>query len=273
VCECKSLGVLALRTPTLPPASHTNTYLVGADRVALVDPGSPYPEEQARLDRAIEALLSSGRELGEVLLTHHHADHISGAIHLVERFKLPVAAHPETARLLRGRVKISRLLSDRECLPYGSSGLRVLHTPGHAPGHLCFLDLASGTALVGDMVASVGTIIIEPDDGGDMSQYLESLRRLRALELRCLLPAHGPPVTDARTRLDFYTAHRMEREARVFAALDATPRSLSALISTAYPDVSPALYPLAERSLLAHLLKLEKEGRAGREKEGWRVAD
>jgi ribonuclease/clavin/mitogillin len=276
VCDRDFIGVLALRTPTLPPATHTNTYLflgeageLGVVRVALVDPASPYPEEQARLDRAIETLLATGRELGEILLTHHHVDHVSGVAHLVERFGLPVAAHKETARLLGGRLGVTRLLSDGERLPYGSRGMRVLHTPGHAPGHLCFIDQSSGIGVVGDMVASVGTIIIEPEDGGDMSEYLDSLQRLRALELSCLLPAHGPPITDANARLDFYLAHRMEREAGIFNALDATPRPLRALVRSAYPDVSPEIYPLAERSLLAHLIRLERAGRARKQDDGW----
>ena len=102
-----------------------------------------------------------------------------------------------------------------------------MFTPGHAPGHLCFVDAAARAIVAGDMVASVGTIIIEPDDDGDMRLYLESLRRLRGEVdggATCLLPAHGPPITDGGARLDFYVAHRLEREARVAAALGDAPR-------------------------------------------------
>jgi glyoxylase-like metal-dependent hydrolase (beta-lactamase superfamily II) len=125
------------------------------------------------------------------------------------------------------------------------------------------------------MVASIGTIIVEPDDGGDMAVYLDSLRRLRKLGAAPLLPAHGPPVIDKRDangKLDFYVQHRLEREAKVLAALSAKPRAVEELVPPAYPEVPPQIWPLAARSLLAHLYKLEKEGRARRYEDGRWVA-
>ena len=121
------------------------------------------------------------------------------------------------------------------------------------------------------MVASVGTIIIEPDDGGDMTLYLASLEALRAevdAGARRLLPAHGKPVDDGGALLDFYVRHRLEREGRVAAALGDEPQDVAALVPPAYPDVPAALYGLAARSLLAHLLKLEYDGRARRHEDG-----
>ena len=146
-----------------------------------------------------------------------------------------------------------------------------MFTPGHAPGQLCFVDAKAKAIVAGDMVASVGTIIIEPDDSGDMRLYLESLKRLRGevdAGATRLLPAHGPPIVDGGARLDFYVAHRLEREARVAATLDAAPATLEALVPAAYPDVPAAIYPLAARSLLAHLQKLEYDGRARRHEDG-----
>jgi glyoxylase-like metal-dependent hydrolase (beta-lactamase superfamily II) len=112
------------------------------------------------------------------------------------------------------------------------------------------------------MVASEGTIIVEPDDGGDMAVYLASLERVRAERAAALLPAHGPPILDADGKLAFYIRHRLEREQRVLAALSAEPRSLEELVPQSYPDVPPQVWPLAARSLLAHLHKLRTEGRA-----------
>jgi glyoxylase-like metal-dependent hydrolase (beta-lactamase superfamily II) len=182
---------------------------------------------------------------------------------------VPIAAHPVTAERLRGRLEVTREIADGEVLPYGPFGLRALLTPGHAPGHHCFIDQATNTVVCGDMVASVGTIIVEPEDGGDMAVYIDSLRKVRALRPRALLPAHGPPIWDADGKLDFYVKHRLEREARVYAALTDEPQTVEALVPPAYPDVAPAIYGLAARSLTAHLLKLEGEGLAKRTGDRW----
>ena len=263
------IRVLPVRTPTLPPATRTNCYIVGeAARAVAIDPATPYADEQARLDAYLEA---EGVRLGAIVLTHHHVDHVGDAARLAARHGVPVLAHRETAARVAGRVQVARTLDDGERLDYGPGGLRAVFTPGHAPGHLCFVDAAARAIVAGDMVASVGTIIVEPDDAGDMRQYLESLRRLRREVdggATTLLPAHGPPIVDGGARLDFYVAHRLEREARVAAALGDAPATVQALVPPAYPDVPAALYPLAARSLLAHLYKLEHEGRARRHVDG-----
>ena len=263
------IRVLPVRTPTLPPATRTNCYIVGeAARAVAIDPATPYADEQSRLDEYVAA---AGIRLEAVVLTHHHVDHVGDAARLAAKHGVPVWAHRETASRVAGRVQISRTLDDGERLDYGPSGLRAAFTPGHAPGHLCFVDAAAHAIVAGDMVASVGTIIIEPDDSGDMRQYLDSLRLLRREVdggATTLLPAHGPPIADGGARLDFYVAHRLEREGRVAAALSDAPATVSELVPPAYPDVPAMLYPLAARSLLAHLHKLEYEGRARRHGDG-----
>ena len=265
-----------VRTPTLPPATHTNVWLLGQGELAVVDPASPYDDERAALDAELAALEAGGERVREIVLTHHHVDHVSGAAHLQARLGVPVVAHAVTAARVKGRVEVTRVIDEGERLPYGPRGFVALHTPGHAPGHLCFLDEGSRAMVAGDMVASVGTIIVEPDDGGDMAQYLASLERMRDLQPAWLLPAHGPPIGPgerAREKLSFYLAHRLEREARVLAALDERPRTVDELVPPAYPDVPPQVYPLAARSLLAHLYKLERDGRARRDTDGrWRLS-
>jgi endoribonuclease LACTB2 len=205
------------------------------------------------------------------VLTHHHVDHVGDAARLAAKHGVPVAAHAETASRVAGRVAVARILADGDELDYAPKKLRAVFTPGHAPGHLCFVDAAAHAIVAGDMVASVGTIIIEPGDAGDMRQYLDSLRLLKrevAGGATRLLPAHGPPIVDGGARLDFYVAHRLEREARVAAALGDAAQTVEALVPPAYPDVPAALYPLAARSLLAHLYKLEYDGRARRHEDG-----
>ena len=247
--------VIAVRTPTVPPATHTNCYVLGTEEVIVVDPASPYPEEQALLDRALDAL---GKPVREIWLTHHHHDHVSGAVHLAERLGVGIAAHPVTAQLVAGRIRVSREIHDGDV----TAGLRAIFTPGHAAGHLCYLDEATGFVVAGDMVAGIGTIIVDPDEG-DMQLYLDSLHRLRALDSHALLPSHGPTLANPAAKLDEYVAHRLKREALVLEALRARAKATAhELVPDVYKDVAPAIYPLAERSLMAHLIKLVRDGKA-----------
>jgi glyoxylase-like metal-dependent hydrolase (beta-lactamase superfamily II) len=255
------IRVLALRTPTLPPAAHTNTYVVGPDAgpQIVVDPGSPYPDQQAHLDAALAAEADAGRPLGLIALTHHHGDHVGGAAALAARWNVPIAAHAATARRLARKVTITRELVDGEQL---EGGITCVHTPGHADGHLCFEY--GDASIVGDMVAGFGWILIDPVEG-DMAHYLASLSRMIARPPSILMPAHGPVITDGPGKLREYIAHRTMREDRVLAALVAIPTadaSLAELVPNAYEDTPQALWPLAERSLRAHLDKLVREGRA-----------
>src|SRR5262245_24344606 len=246
------IRVLALRTPTLPPAAHTNVYLVGPDAgpVAVVDPGSPYPDQQAILDGVLSEISPSA-----VLLTHHHGDHVGGAAALAARWGIPIAAHAATARRLAGRVAVTQFIEDGET----AYGAEAIFTPGHAEGHLCF---AIGDAVIaGDMVAGLGTILIDPSEG-DMAVYLASLERLLARPPMVLLPAHGPAIPDGHGKLREYLSHRLQREAKVAAALGDRPRALAELVADAYGDTPRPLWGLAERSLLAHLIKLARERRA-----------
>jgi len=254
------IRVLALRTPTLPPAAHTNSYVVGPDRgpQLVVDPGSPYPEQQAVLDAALAAEAAAGRPLGLVVLTHHHGDHVGGATALAARWGVPIAAHPRTKARLAGRVNVTVELDRDDAL--ASYGVTSVHTPGHADGHLVF-ELGAAS-IVGDMVAGIGSILIEPSDG-DMREYIGSLQHMLSRTPTTLLPAHGPAISDGHGKLREYIAHRTMREHRVLAALPAkASASLAELVASAYADTPRMLWPLAERSLRAHLDKLVKEARA-----------
>ncbi len=253
--------MLALRTPTLPPAAHTNVYLVGPDAgpVAVVDPGSPYPDQQAILDAVLTEVPPA-----VVLLTHHHGDHSGGANALATRWGIPIAAHEATARRLASRVAVTQLVEDGETV----HGATAVFTPGHADGHLCF-EVGAAT-IAGDMVAGLGTILIDPSEG-DMVLYLASLERLLARPPAMLLPAHGPAIPDGPAKLREYLAHRRLRETRVLAALTGVPQTIDELLSVAYGDTPRTLWPLAERSLRAHLVKLVREGRATEIAERWFV--
>ena len=266
----RGIIVVPLRTPTLPPATHTNCLLLGDDELWVVDPGSPYPEEQATLEKTLALLREEGRSAVGILLTHHHHDHVGGAAELARKLQLPVAATEGTARLLD--FPVDRVVRDGDALETGPRGWKCLHLPGHTRGHLCLLEEGSGAVVAGDLVAGIGTVVIDPPEG-DMLDYLASLRRLLELRPGVIYPAHGPVVPAGPERLRGYLEHRLQREELVLQAL----RSLGAatpeeLVPPSYPDVTPDVYPLAQRSLLAHLDKLVKEGRVREDRSRYSLA-
>ena len=263
-----------VKTPTLPPATHTNCYVIGGAEVVVIDPASPYEEEQRELDEFIDALVGEGRRVREIILTHHHPDHTGGVNHLRRRLGVPVAAQAMTAARVARSVEVDRFIEDGELIELaGEPGwrLRALHTPGHTRGHLCFYEEHTGAIITGDLVVGLGTVVIDPPEG-NMRQYFDSLRRLLALpKLSSLFPAHGPAIGNARNKLEEYLTHRAWREDKILEAVRAGASSPEEIVPAAYTDVTPAMWGLAERSTLAHLEKLEEEGRVTRDAGGYHV--
>ncbi len=273
------LRLVLLRTPTLPPATHTNCLIVGdGSEVVVIDAASPYADEQQRLDGILDELAAEGRRVRELILTHHHHDHSSGAQHLADRLGVGIAAHARTRELLEGKVNVTRTLSDGELieLPADLPGsrprrLRVWLTEGHADGHLVFQEEETGSVIAGDMVAGIGTILVDPPEG-KMALYLESLAKLKALDGSLIYPSHGPPIGDPASYVQKIIDHRLAREAKVLAALEAGPSDIEGVLPKAYDDKPPAIYPLAARAALAHLEKLELEGAVSRDGDVWRLS-
>jgi glyoxylase-like metal-dependent hydrolase (beta-lactamase superfamily II) len=257
----------AAKTPTLPPATHTNSYALGKSEVMLVEPATPYEGEQRAWIEWARSLESQGRKPIAIVLTHHHDDHVGGVEVLAKELGLPVWAHAKTRDRIERADIVTRIIEDGESL---IEGWTALHTPGHAPGHICLWHARSKTLVVGDMVASVGTILIAPGDG-DMAVYLEQLERLRALGATLALPAHGDPIDAPDAVFTHYVKHRLMREAKVLGAVRTHPGTLEQIVPHAYDDTPPAIWPIARLSLAAHIEKLERDGRVERDGARWRV--
>ncbi len=259
------LLLFPLAAATLPPATHTNAYVLGSGDCVLVDPGSPFAAENERLVAALAAAREQlGRRVTEIWLTHHHPDHVGGVETLRRALAVPVAAHSATAeRLAEQGIAIDRLLDADQRVELAGDPpvrLRLHHTPGHARGHLAIELEERGDLICGDLVAGVGTIVIDPPEG-DMDDYLASLERMRGRGFRTLFPAHGAPILNVDAKLDEYIAHRLEREEQVLACWREGRRLPEQMMATVYPDVPEAVWPLAARQIVAHLERLERHGR------------
>lgn len=261
----QGLYVQPFRTPTLPPATHTNTVLFGKKTYFIIDPATPYDDERARFDALVALLRAQGRRPVAVLLTHHHHDHTGDAARVAKKYGLPIWAHADTGKLCG--LPLERALGDGDdvTLPDDDGTLTALYTPGHADGHLAFYDAHSRTLIAGDLVASTGSILIDPPEG-HLGTYLESLRRTLALPFEQLVPSHGPLLADGRKKIEEQIAHRQARQDAVREALRelgaATPEDI---VAHAYQDVPQVMWPLAARSVLASLIHLGETGACHRD--------
>jgi len=239
--------------PSVMTGPGTNTYLVGVDQVAVIDPGPDTPEH---LDDIAKA--GDGR-IRWILVTHTHPDHSPGAAGLRERLSADVSVLGFDER---DGFSPDRDIRDGWVLEAGEFRLKALHTPGHASNHLCYLLEDEHLLFSGDHIMSGSTVVIGPPDG-DMGAYLSSLRRLESMDIQTIAPGHGAIITDPMAKVEEYVTHRLAREETVAAALAAAGRAtVDELVPAVYQDVSAALHPIARRSLWAHLRKLEDDGRA-----------
>jgi glyoxylase-like metal-dependent hydrolase (beta-lactamase superfamily II)/8-oxo-dGTP pyrophosphatase MutT (NUDIX family) len=267
-----------VRTPTKPPATHTNCYLVGSKEIVIIDPASPDEEEQQALASCVDDLLGEGRKIREIILTHLHPDHVGGVNALIRHLggRVSVAAHQLTAEALDGSIRVDRFIEDEEIIELEGEPrliLRAMHTPGHARGHLCFYEEQTGALITGDNIVGLGSVLIDPPEG-NMRDYLHSLERLRSLpHLTVLFGAHGPAIGNPRVKIEEYIAHRMEREAKILAAVREGADAPAEIVARVYTDVHPKAHAMAERAVLAHLEKLEADNLVALRDDGCYIAN
>ena len=260
-----------IRIPGFNPGPMTgagnNTYLLPGGTPTLVDAATGEAAHLSALARALGA-----DRLAQVLVTHAHQDHIDGSGPITARW--PGAAFrkmPWPERDRAHRVAWTPV-ADGELIPAGDGVLRAVHTPGHAPDHLCFFDEAGGTLFSADLVVPGSSVVIPASRGGSLAQYLASLRRVQALAPARLLPAHGGLIDDPQAVLREYIEHRQRREDQIVAALRAGVRQPDAIADRLYAGLAPALRGMARESVAAHLVKLREEGRARSAGGDWELA-
>lgn len=230
----------------------TNTYLVGIDEIAVIDPG---PDDAAHLD-AISGC--GGDRIRWILATHTHPDHSPGIAGLKARTGAEVLAFDS-----RDGLEVDATLGDGDTVEATEFRLTAVHTPGHASNHLCFLLNEERLLFSGDHIMQGSTVVIRPPDG-DMAVYLESLEKLKTIKprLRAIAPGHGHLIEDPMRVVDEYIAHRHAREQQILDAVTVSgATTVDDLVKSIYAEVDEELHPVARHTVHAHLLKLANEGR------------
>ena len=242
--------------PSVFTGRGTNTYLTGGSALVCIDPG---PDDESHLAAILAAATARGGRITTILVTHSHPDHRPLALRLAHETGATVRCFDPSA----GQ-EHAQALSHGDVMRVGDLDIVAVHTPGHTRDHLCFFDPATRTLYTGDHILNGTTSVVHPGEG-DMSDYIESLRKVQALQPLTILPGHGERVDDAGALIAEYIAHRMEREHQVLAAArgrpDFTPMDL---VPTLYAGYRPEVFPLAAWTVQAHLDKLVRDGRIDR---------
>jgi glyoxylase-like metal-dependent hydrolase (beta-lactamase superfamily II) len=261
------VGRITAPNPGMMTGPGTNSYIVGQAELAVIDPG---PDSAAHCAALLQAV---GSRLKWILCTHTHLDHSPGAralkaatgAELLGFARVPDDGRQDTA------FTPDRALREGDVLATRDVKLRAMHTPGHASNHLCYLLEDQKLIFTGDHVMQGSTVVISPPDG-DMIQYLRSLERLLVLELSTIAPGHGHPIERPHDEVRRLIAHRLKREQKVLDAFGPkNPATLDELLPLVYDDVPQQIHPVARRSLHAHVLKLQPDGRVTEQNGSWRL--
>ena len=250
--------------PSMMTGPGTNTYLIGEQQIAVLDPGPAIPEHIENI------LLKSKTSIKWILATHTHPDHSPGVLSLADQSGAEVLgiAAPDGQHQDK-TFQPTRVLGEGDVLETNEFRLEAVHTPGHASNHLCYRHAGLNWLFTGDHVIDGSTVVIDPPDG-NMKHYIESLQRVRTLACAALAPGHGNVINDPDKVIDWIIEHRLQREAKIVAAIASNPGLTTRdLVPQVYKDVDPKLYGWAERSLLAHALKLEADGVAVQQGGKW----
>ena len=231
----------------------TNTYLVGIEEVTVIDPGPAMQEH-------IDVITAAAPNIKQILVTHTHPDHSPGVRLLKENLDIPAYGMLTNSSKNQDQTfSPERILDDGEVFQEEEFSIEVVHTPGHASNHLCFILKEEKLIFTGDHIMNGSTVVIGPPDG-NMKQYIQSLEKLKDYDIEKIAPGHGELLENPHEVADWIINHRLEREKKVFQALqEATKGTPDTLVEKVYDDVDSSLFPIAKASLLAHLIKLEED--------------
>ncbi len=248
--------------PSMFTGPGTNTYIVGDQTRMIVDPGPLREDHLSSLQEFVSSICDPA-DVGWIAVTHTHGDHSPGVQGLRRLF--PNAITYGAPHLGQDATFMpQRIAQHGDVIDLGSARVQAIHTPGHASNHFCFYEETTQTLLTGDHIMQGSTVVINPPDG-NMTEYIEALRRLKALDVAALAPAHGQLITQPMAAIDALIAHRLKRENKVLRALEdvhETGATLEDLVARVYDDVGRERHGIAKRSLLAHLLRLRTFGSA-----------
>ena len=231
----------------------TNTYLVGKEEVTVIDPGPAMQEH-------IDVITAAAPNIKQILVTHTHPDHSPGVRLLKEKLDVPAYGMLTNSSKNQDQTfNPERILDDGEVFQEEEFTIEIVHTPGHASNHLCFILKEEKLIFTGDHIMNGSTVVIGPPDG-NMKQYIQSLEKLKEYDIEKIAPGHGELLENPHEVADWIINHRLEREKKVFQALqEATKGTPDTLVEKVYDDVDSSLFPIAKASLLAHLIKLEED--------------
>ena len=237
----------------------TNTYLIGIEEITVLDPGPA-------MDSHIDAITSAKGKIKQIVVTHTHPDHSPGVRLLQERMDVPAYGMlTETSKGQDRSFNPDKILKDGDIFEEIEFTLKVVHTPGHASNHLCYILEEEEFIFTGDHIMNGSTVVIGPPDG-NMKQYLDSLEKLKQFKLSKIAPGHGEVLDSPHEVAEWIINHRLQREGKVAEALkEATKGNPESLVARVYDDVDSSLFPIAKASLLAHLIKLEEDNIASKE--------
>jgi glyoxylase-like metal-dependent hydrolase (beta-lactamase superfamily II) len=238
--------------PGMMTGPGTNTYLIGTDAIAIIDPGPV-------IDSHLESIAAAGN-IQWILVSHTHPDHSPGAMRLAGLTGAKTIGMPAPEGQHQDKTfQPDQVPAGGDVLKTADFELQMLHTPGHASNHICFLHTGHRWLFTGDHIMNGSTVVIDPPDG-DMRSYLTSLGELKQIDIAAIAPGHGAVFDNPYEVIDWIINHRLSRENKVLLALSANPGLTShELVPHVYSDVDERLYGWAERSLLAHLIKLQKD--------------
>ena len=235
----------------------TNTYLIGSDDITLIDPGPNDAEH-------IEKILSlGGDKIKRILVTHTHKDHSPAALPISKKLNIPMFGRlvDRDSEWEDETFAPDTVLSHGDIISTNEYTLETIHSPGHASNHLCFYLKDQKCLLTGDHIMDGSTVVIAPPDG-NMTEYIESLKLLESYDIDYFAPGHGEFMQEPSKTIQSIIRHRLSRESKVLRTIENNKdQDIDKLLLSVYDDVPDILHPIARMSLLAHLIKLEADGK------------